>query len=287
MNPKVSIVLPVYNGADRIRKSIDSILAQTFKDFELIVVNDCSTDNTKVIVEEYVNKDNRVKLYNNPQNMKLPRSLNNGFRQASGEYWSWTSDDNMYRENAIETLVSELERDKSVSMVYSDYTCIDENDEVLYVAKKEKGENIRYNNVCGASFLYRADAAKKAGEYDPDLFLAEDYEYWIRLSKYGKLRHIEDDLYMYRLHSKSLTATRQEAIKLQTYKAMEKHFLYLYSSLNTRKERIHLLDHMYKWVEDTNDSEARSNAMKQICSIMPSYDRNRKIRKIVDKYKFW
>lgn len=98
---KVSIILPVYNGERYLEQSIRSVLNQTYTDLELVIVNDCSTDYTETIIMKFVNEDKRVKYIRNDENMKLPGSLNVGFSHATGEYYTWTSDDNMYQEQAV------------------------------------------------------------------------------------------------------------------------------------------------------------------------------------------
>ena len=80
----VSIVLPVYNGEKYLKEAIDSILSQTYRNIELVVVNDCSTDKSLCIIKEYMEKDDRVKLVNNETNQKLPKSLNIGFEHCRG-----------------------------------------------------------------------------------------------------------------------------------------------------------------------------------------------------------
>ena len=82
--PQISIVLPTFNGEAYLAESIESILSQSFEDFELIIVNDCSTDRTAEIIEQYVKKDSRVKSIYNDVNQRLPKSLNIGFENASG-----------------------------------------------------------------------------------------------------------------------------------------------------------------------------------------------------------
>ena len=125
MNKLVSIVLPTYNGEQYIRESIDSVISQTYKNWELIVVDDCSKDNTSKIVEEYVNKDKRIRLIKNDINQKLPASLNIGFSYANGEYYTWTSDDNKYKPDAIQTMVNTLEKDNSCILVSANLDYID------------------------------------------------------------------------------------------------------------------------------------------------------------------
>ena len=99
--PKISVVLPVYNGEAYLKDAIKSILNQTFQDFELIIVDDCSTDRTTEIVKRYVDCDSRIILIQNKVNLKLPESLNKGFSHATGDYWTWTSCDNLYMPDAF------------------------------------------------------------------------------------------------------------------------------------------------------------------------------------------
>ena len=224
----VSIVLPVYNGANYVEESIKSVLAQTYSEWELIIVNDCSTDETLSICECFAAEDSRIEIITNDINRKLPDSLNVGFTKATGEYFSWTSHDNIYKPNALETMVGYLDKNPEVVMVYSDYTVIDsEGKEVKTVALKEPKYNVG-GNVCGACFLYSAEIAKKVGRYDNTMFLAEDYDYWLRILTLGKMMHIAEDLYYYRYHDQSLTETKKAAIQEQTYKVLEKNFLNVY-----------------------------------------------------------
>ena len=118
--PNVSIILPVYNGARYLAQAIDSCLNQTYRNIELIIVDDCSTDETPAIVRSYT--DPRIRYVRNKTNRRLPQSLNIGFALATGEYLTWTSDDNEFLPHAIETMLKILMEDKAVDFVYSDYT---------------------------------------------------------------------------------------------------------------------------------------------------------------------
>jgi glycosyltransferase involved in cell wall biosynthesis len=226
---KVSIILPVYNGASHVSASIKSILAQTYSNWELIIVNDCSTDNTLDICSRFAEEDSRIKVISNGHNLKLPKTLNAGFREATGEYYTWTSDDNMYKPEAIASLVDTLEKNPDVVMVYSDYVNIDGEGNEIAPEKLQDPQYLVTGNIIGACFMYTAVVAKKVGEYDTNLFLAEDYDYWMRIYRQGKLMHITDCLYLYRRHAGSLTETKKALIKEQTYKAIEKNFLPLYA----------------------------------------------------------
>lgn len=241
---KVSIVLPVYNGETTIEKAIKSVIRQTYSNLELIIVNDCSTDGTKRIVERYAKEDERITLVNNTCNLKLPKTLNTGFAHASGKYYTWTSDDNVYKDDAIEKMVDILESDMTIDMVYANYTNIDANDREVGEVYLEEPHKLLTGNVIGACFLYTKRIAEQIGEYDPNLFLAEDYDYWIRIFRAGKILHIQDNLYYYRRHKNSLTETKKKQISEQTYKAMEKNFLFLYSAAKSRRERYIFFDQL-------------------------------------------
>ena len=225
---KISIVLPVYNGAGYLAESIESVLNQTYANWELIIVNDCSTDNSLSIALDYAAKDARIKVFSNIENLKLPNTLNVGFEHASGEYYTWTSDDNKYKPDALHVMAECLEKNPSAVMVYANYTTIDSNGNLIESVKKPEPKYMFAGNVVGACFLYTAEAAKKVGQYDAGVFLAEDYDFWIRLYKVGKVLHIRDDLYYYRIHEKSLTETRKKFVDEQTYKVLEKNFSFAY-----------------------------------------------------------
>lgn len=122
---RVSVVMPVYNGEKYLKQSIESVIQQSYKDWELIIVNDCSTDRSRDIMQSYVEVDSRIRIVDNSNNLKLPMSLNAGFREARGEYLTWTSDDNLYKVNALEELVGYLENNPEIGLVYSDMDYVD------------------------------------------------------------------------------------------------------------------------------------------------------------------
>ncbi|WP_051233584.1 glycosyltransferase family 2 protein [Butyrivibrio sp. NC3005] len=234
---KVSIVLPVYNGEGSIDDAIKSVVNQTYNNIELIIVNDCSTDNTKSIMENWARRDNRIRVVNNGTNQKLPRSLNNGFAMATGEYLTWTSDDNKYHPDAIETMVKYLDDNPQVDFVYTDFSIVNMDGSLREEMKKPEPDEMVYINPVGACFLYKKELADRIGVYDPDMFLAEDYEYWIRAYLDGNMVHLKKNLYDYGWHDKSLTATRRNEIRLQTYRAKAAHEEELIAYCNNQNDR--------------------------------------------------
>ena len=213
LNPKVSIVLPVYNGEKYLKQSIDSILNQTYDNLELIIVNDCSTDSSEDIIRRYLERDNRIIYVMNSVNSKLPKTLNNGFKKACGDYYTWTSDDNLFHRDAIEKMVNYLESYRNVDLVYCDYNIIDGYGEKKEEITVRAPEYLKYGNVIGACFLYRKSVVDEIGEYAIDKFLVEDYEYWLRISLKHRIMPLHECLYDYRIHGDSLTTTRQKEIK--------------------------------------------------------------------------
>lgn len=245
----VSIVLPTYNGEKYIRESIESIINQSYANWELIIVNDCSTDNTLSIVTEYAQKDARIRIINNIDNCKLPKSLNIGFREANGEYFTWTSDDNMYKSNAIEVMVNELNNDHAVDFVASKYDEIDENGRYLGTIDPHNKRNmyrLLRRNIIGACFMYRKSIANKVGEYDESTFCAEDYDYWFRIALAGNIKFLKDNLYLYRFNPYSLSSTKKELVKLKGLEVRQKYVLPLMKKMGySKKKQIETLIKLY------------------------------------------
>lgn len=212
----VSIVMPVYNGEKYLRQSIASVVNQTFMDWNLIIVDDCSTDASPEIMNEYAKADDRIQVIHNEVNSKIPASLNNGFEKAAGRYYTWTSDDNIYEQDAIEKMVKYLDEHPDTGLVYSNMRFIDGEGRETGIYES-KPEDIFSNNCVGACFMYRADIAKEAGKYSADWFLVEDYEYWLRIRNISKIGHIDELLYKYRHHQRSLSETRMIQVREKLY----------------------------------------------------------------------
>lgn len=251
--PKVSIVLPTYNGEKYIRESIDSIISQTFKDWELIVVDDCSMDNTGNIVEGYKKKDQRIKIIHNEQNQKLPRSLNIGFRKAQGEYLTWTSDDNLYLPNALESMAKYLDEHDKTVMVCTAMNKIDYNGLYIQKHREYSYEEMLYNDCVGASFMYRKCVLNDIGEYNPRRFLVEDYDYWLRiLFYYGRIDYIDQVEYLYRIHKNSLTVTRNNEIRNQLLDLRMYYINNIISGLENRKDLLFQIYYEFKFAHRDN-----------------------------------
>lgn len=235
--PKVSIVLPTYNGGKYLRESIDSVISQTFTDWELIIVNDCSTDSSLSIANEYAEKDNRIRVISNEVNKKLPRSLNVGFDNADGDYLTWTSDDNMYLPEAIEKMVNYLDCYSNEYMVCAGINIISENGDFIRSGQAYDNVLMMSGNCVGACFMYKKKVLLDIGGYDPDYFLVEDYEYWLRiLTEYGNIGYIDEILYNYRSHGDSLTVTRRKDVLFNDGRLKMAYFDTIVSVLAERKD---------------------------------------------------
>lgn len=212
MMSKVSIVLPVYNVSRYLRQSIESCLSQTYTNIELIIVDDASTDDTSKIIKSF--KDKRIICLRHNKNKGLPSALNTGFEKATGEYLTWTSDDNFYASEAIERMLRFL-REQNCLFVYADFSKFTENDpsKLTPINLPEIGELVN-RNVVGACFLYSRKVRDIIGDFDVETFLAEDYDYWIRVSKKFKMCHLKERLYFFREHSNSLTSKRLREIRI-------------------------------------------------------------------------
>ncbi len=201
----VSIILPTYNGSRYLPQSVESCLGQTYKNLELIVVDDGSTEDIVGILKPY--KDPRLRIFRHEKNLGLPQALNTGFRNSTGKYLTWTSDDNYYADEAIEEMSRFLQTYPEVDFVYADSYILDESDgnPAPKVQRNALPEDLSVRNGIGACFLYKRKVYETIGEYNPRFFLAEDYDYWIRVAQRFRMQRLFRPLYYYRFHRNSLT----------------------------------------------------------------------------------
>jgi len=222
--PRVSIVLPTWNGSTYLAESIASCLQQTYADLEVVVVDDASTDETPFIIAECARRDPRVRPLRHEKNTGLPRALNTGFAAARGEYLTWTSDDNRFFPMALDEMAAVLDADPAVAHVYADLEIIDGDGRVLArESAMEPRDLVAGHDRTGiACFLYRRGVYERVGDYAEDLFLAEDYDYWLRMLGAGlRMHHLPKTLYQYRRHASSLT----DVYRGRTFLAAERSLL--------------------------------------------------------------
>lgn len=214
-NPRVSLIIPVYNGADYLKYAIDSALRQTYKDLEIIVINDGSTDDGKTerIAKSYGDKI----LYIYKENGGVSSVLNLAIQKMTGEYFSWLSHDDTYEPNKIEAEVNYLKENGLLhkkAIVYSDYFLMDVHGRILSRAVKNHEELVEKpeyallkGNVNGLSLLIPKTAFDEYGGFDLSLKATQDYELWRKMARTYDLIHIPELLVSTRSHAKQVTNT--------------------------------------------------------------------------------
>jgi glycosyltransferase involved in cell wall biosynthesis len=221
--PLVSVVLPTFNGSRFIREAIDSLVVQTYTNWELVLVDDASTDGTPEILAGYARADPRITVVRNECNLRLPQSLNKGFSLSRGALLTWTSDDNRHRPHALEVMVDALETRPDVGMVYTDYTDITEDGLEMRAVITRDPRHLTCGNCINCSFMYRRVVMESIGGYDSTAELVEDYDYWVRVSKSFALLRLPVDVYLYRQHSSSLSTTRHAEVSRAVERLMNRH----------------------------------------------------------------
>ena len=208
-NPQLSVIMPVYNAGPHLAEAIESILKQTFTDYELIIINDGSTDNTADIIGRI--KDRRVRVMSQ-KNRGLVASLNRGIKASKGRYVARMDADDISLPHRFSKQMSYLSHNKEVVLLGSSYSEIDH--------KSNRGSNVPvieddgdlrremyFKNPFGhGTTMMKVDAVKQAGGYDQAYWPAEDYDLWRRLAKLGKIANINEVLYLYRLNQDGISA---------------------------------------------------------------------------------
>jgi len=220
--PAISVVLPTHNGGRYLDQAVESIVAQTFGDWELILVDDGSTDQTPVQVDAWSGRDERIRAIHLAQNRGLPWALNEGFRQASGRRFTWTSDDNWYAAEALELMQRFLDRRPQVDVVYAGWTEVDAEGSAVLAQPARPPQDLAVINCVGACFLYRREVHQALGGYSEDLSLAEDYDFWLRASLAFRLEPLDRLLYFYRRHEAALSQRRRREVFLANQEAVSR-----------------------------------------------------------------
>lgn len=263
MSKKVSIIIPVYNGANYVREAIDSALAQTYKNTEIIVVNDGSNDNgeTKEACLSYGDKI----TYIEKENGGVSTALNLGIDKMTGDYFSWLSHDDLYYPEKVEKQMKELEKYDDNTILYSNVDLIDMNgnrfDSITYnheLLMEKPDYALLRGAISGITLLIPKKAFDDCGKFDVKLRCVQDYLKWFEMIDKYKFIHMEEILAASRVHPKQVTQTSPKMIT-------EGNWLWSYMAENyPTKKKIEYEECVYffykemeNFLEDTPYKEAK------------------------------
>jgi len=221
-NPKISVLMPAYNAEKYIGEAIESILNQTFKDFEFIVIDDCSTDKTWEIIQKYAANDLRIRFFKNEKNLKLSLTLNKGIDLCRSQYVARMDADDFSYPDRLEKQYNFMENNPEVGISGGSMNVCDQFLNVRSVRNynltdEEIRKHIfRYSPFCHPLVIIRKAVFDKVGKYDTNFNPAEDYELYFRIGVLYKFGNLKDTLLKYRTVEKSMTTGSTKKMELET-----------------------------------------------------------------------
>ena len=216
-DPRISVCIPTYNGARFVGTALESVLSQTESDFEVIVSDDASTDDTDEVVRSY--GDRRIHYVRSPVNLGVAGNRNSCLALARGTYVAWLDADDVYRDDMLERQAAVLDRYPNVGLVHASCTIIDEagaplptwprafEQDTIESGKAALRELTVSNYIRAPTVMLRRRVYDQAGGYNETLRSSEDWELWMRAAVVADLAYTAEDLASYRYHGRSLTAS--------------------------------------------------------------------------------
>lgn len=228
--PKVSVIIPTYNRAHLIGRALKSVLNQTYQNFEIIVIDDGSTDNTEEIVKSFSGE--RIRYIRHKVNKGYPAALNTGIKAAKGKYIAFQDSDDEWFPEKLEKQMKIFEyAPPEVGVVYTGYWRIYEDDKKIYTPREEvtpkegdvHKELLKRNFVGAPTMIIRKECFERVGMFDEDLPQLQDWELLIRLSKYYNFKCVDEPLLTSYYILDSMSSNKESFIKSIEY-ILSKHF---------------------------------------------------------------
>jgi glycosyltransferase involved in cell wall biosynthesis len=225
--PKVSVIIQTYNRKEFLPEALESAFSQTFKDYEVVVIDDGSQDGTDKFMAEYLKNCQHDIRYIFQKNQGIPLARNRGINECKGQYIAFLDSDDLFMPEKLAKCVAFLDQNPDYGMVYTDLFLVDEKGNILeswFQSKKEFSQGNIYRNLLKECFIIptssviRTEVFKKIGYFDPEIYFCNDYDLWIRISRHFKIGLIKEPLVKWRQHnqnaSKNFKATAQDNIKI-------------------------------------------------------------------------
>lgn len=243
---KIAVVMPVYNAEKYLSQAIESILQQTYGQFQFIIVNDASTDSSPEIIQRYARQDKRIKVLTNVNNLRISRTLNRGMAAAQAEYIVRMDADDVAVTDRLAKQVAYMDSHQEVGISGGTMQLIDEQGRVFSQRRYHlEDETIRkylfrYSPFSHPTVIIRKSILDQAGYYDPAFDFAEDYDLYFRIGKLAKFGNLFDTLLLYRVVNKSITSVLTKTMELKTLMIRKK-------AVKTYDYQMTGMDRLYWW----------------------------------------
>lgn len=239
--PKISVIMSVYNGEDYLAETLDSICNQSFKDWELVAINDCSTDTTLSILEKYASVDERIKIHTNEVNLRLPASLNKGLALAQGKYIARMDADDICLPDRFKKQFEFMETHPDVALSSCRFLTLKNG---VYTSGGGgarcdsdfiKARLLLTNPILHPGVIAKADVIKEL-QYSTNVTCTEDLELWTRVVKAGYKIQIQPEyLMIYRLHEKQITQTSLDRQHKEVTIILQDYYAYFLETLDEQQ----------------------------------------------------
>ena len=214
--PKITVYITNHNYGEYVDQAIESVLDQTFQDFELIIIDDGSTDNSRKILKKYEKMINTKIIYQGNRGLSISNNI--ALQQAKGEYIIRLDADDYFDKNALKILINEFD-DENIGMVFGDWYITDQKGNVLGIEKRhdfDKDVSLYDQPAHGACTMFRTKFLKEIGGYDETISRQDGYELWFRFIEEYEIRNINIPVFYYRKHGSSLTDKSEELLNTRS-----------------------------------------------------------------------
>ena len=290
--PEISLIMSVYNGEDYLAQAIDSVLNQTFLNWELIIINDCSTDKTGEILNEYALRDERIKVHTNEVNLRLPSSLNKALTLAQGKYIARMDADDICLPNRLQEQYNFMEKNKDVALSSCKFMTL-KNETISSggCGGKCDFESIKAlllvtNPILHPGIIAKAEIIKELG-YNEKFTCSEDMQLWTRFVLRGeRVEILPEYLMIYRLHDKQITQTTLEKQKGEVLSIQKEYLSKLLQPMNEERKEFYIngiyfrndtdinkFCEFYKWAKSVNKTIDKESLNYALFEILAEYKR--------------
>ena len=278
--PEISVIMSVYNGETYLSEAIESVIAQTFRNWELIIINDCSKDATADILSKYANEDERIKVFHNEINLKLPTSLNKAISLSSGKYIARMDADDICLPERLEKQYEYMEKNEEVSLSSCRFLTVKNGVYTCggYGARTDNNALsallLVTNPILHPGVIARAEVMKNL-LYDTTLTCTEDLELWTRMVMNNKkISILPEYLLIYRLHDKQITSTTLERQHKEVLEIQNKFFSESIGVMDEEQKEVYIHGIYFREKPDTDKFKSFFKWLKKENKIKKAFDNN-------------